>query len=710
MALSESEELELLELEEVEFRSRQPRTRDRSFEIPTAENLAADRERPAPKSFGTRFREAARPEITTERGQKIFGPAVSALTTTGGAFLGGTAGTFGGGPVGTATGAVTGGGLGYAAGEEILRRLRGAPTTAPTQTARDILTGATFEAAGRGVLAPLAEKATRGASRLYGAIRDLPQLSRQRAAQIARESVGEANIGRAREALRAAIGEDVTAAQALARIDPNTGEAALNIPVAQALLSRVSARDPQFFTDLFGAQNAARLRELSLIAGGPNATQARIAREEMKNLLNQRLIPVLQTELAAANIAGQVGPRLQARATQAGQAAEQAVEDVRRFTAAGERARGLGRQEVIERGFPVSGARYTYVGGDLAQRADAVAEQAAAGSLLFGEARRFAEAANNSLAAHGLRPLRSETVIAGINRKLSDPKIAGTEAEPAMRNLIEDIRQWTNAGGVIDAWALDSLRKNAVNRYINSTPREPKQARRLASDVMANVKPLIVDAIEEAGGTGYGSYLRNYARAEQAISQTRFGAEALRLYQSSPSKFVELVEMNDPKVVEKIFGPGNYNIATQLSRDIQTRLANVANQIKRDKSIEAQATAGEKRLAELLKDDAVNISLPNYLNIVATTTNKLLGILTNKVSRETMNILTESAKSAKNFNELLGTLPTFERNKVLQVISDPRNWQPTREVAGGMVSGTTSFALSPSQLGGVANMNPRLER
>ena len=664
---------------------------------------------PKPSAI-SRFLEAAKPEITTERGQQIFGPAVSALTTTGGAILGGTAGTFGAGPVGTATGAVTGGGLGYAAGEELLRRLRGAPATAPTQTARDILTGATFEAAGRGVLAPLAEKATRGASRLYGAVRDLPQLSRQRAAQIARESVGEPNISRAREALRAAIGEDVTAAQALARIDPNTGQAALNIPVAQALLTRVSARDPQFFTDLLGAQNAARLRELSLIAGGPNATQARAAREEMKSLLNQRLIPVLQTELAAANIAGQVGPRLQARAAQAGQAAEQAVEDVRRFTAAGERARGLGRQEVIERGFPVSGAQYTYVGGDLARRADMVADESAKGSLLFGEARRFAEAANNSLAAHGLRPLRSETVIAGINRKLSDPKIAGTEAEPAMRNLIEDIQQWTNSGGVIDAWALDSLRKNAVNRYINMTAKEPKQARKLASDVMANVKPLIVDAIEEAGGTGYGAYLRNYARAEQAIAQTRFGGEALKLYQSSPGRFVELVEMNDPKVVEKIFGPGNYNIATQLSRDIQTRLANVANQIKRDKAIETQATAGEKRLAELLKDDAVNISLPNYLNIVATTTNKLLGILTNKVSRETMNILTESAKSAKNFNELLGTLPTFERNKVLQVISDPRNWQPTREVAGGMVSGTTSFALSPSQLGGVTNMNPRLER
>lgn len=656
---------------------------------------------PKKRSLTDRFLEAAKPEITTERGQQIFGPAITALTSTGGAILGA--------PLGPA-GIVGGAGMGYAIGEESMRRLRGAPTTAPTQTARDILTGATFEAAGRGVLAPLAEKATRGASKLYGAIRDLPQLSRQRAAQIARESVGEANIGRAREALRTAIGEDVSAAQALTRIDPNTGSPALNIPVAQALLARVSARDPQFFTNLMGSQEAARLQQLSIIAGGPDATQARIAREQMKDLLNKNLIPVLQTELAAANIAGQVGPRLQARAAQAGQAAESAVEDVRRFTAAGDRARDLGRQEVIERGLPVSGAGYTYVGGDIARRADMVAQQAADGSLVFGEARRFAEAANNSLAAHGLRPLRADTVINGINRKLADPKIAGTEAEPALRNLIDDIRQWTNSGGVIDAWALDSLRKNAVNRYINSTPREPKQARKLASDVMANVKPLIVDAIEDAGGTGYGAYLRNYALGEQAIAQTRFGAEALRLYQSNPNRFVELVELNDPKTVEKIFGPGNYNIATQLSRDIQTRLANVANQVKRDKAMQEQATAGEKRLAELLKEDAFNISLPNYLNIVATTTNKLLNILTNKVSKETMDILTESAKSAKNLNELLGVLPTYERNRLLQTLSDPRNWQPTREVAGGMVAGTTSFALSPSQLGGVTDMNPRVER
>ena len=653
---------------------------------------------PKKRSLTERFLEAAKPEITTERGQQIFGPAVTALTSTGGAILGA--------PLGPA-GIVGGAGMGYAIGEESMRRLRGAPTTAPTQTARDILTGATFEAAGRGVLAPLAEKATRGVSKLYGAVRDVPQLSRQRAAQIARESVGEANIGRAREALKAAIGEDVSAAQALARIDPNTGQATLNIPVAQALLARVSARDPQFFTNLMGSQEAARLQQLSIIAGGPDATQARIAREQMKDLLNKNLIPVLQTELAAANIAGQVGPKLQARATQAGQAAEQAVEDVRRFTAAGDRARGS--QEYPVAGYPRVSTDITYR-GELARMADQVADQAASGSLVFGEARRFAEAANNSLAAHGLRPLRADSVINGINRKLADPKIAGTEAEPALRNLIDDIRQWTNSGGVIDAWALDSLRKNAVNRYINSTPREPKQARKLASDVMANVKPLIVDAIEEAGGTGYGAYLRNYALGEQAIAQTKFGAEALRLYQSNPNRFVELVELNDPKTVEKIFGPGNYNIATQLSRDIQTRLANVANQVKRDKAMQEQATAGEKRLAELLKDDALNISLPNYLNIVATTTNKLLGILTNKVSKETMDILTESAKSARNFNELLGTLPTYERNRLLQTLSDPRNWQPTREVAGGMVAGTTSFALSPSQLGGVTDMNPRMER
>ena len=51
----------------------------------------------------------------------------------------------------------------------------------------------------------------------------------------------------------------------------------------------------------------------------------------MKELVNKKLIPILETELQAANVAGTTGARLGQQADQFGSAAERAVEDVRRL-------------------------------------------------------------------------------------------------------------------------------------------------------------------------------------------------------------------------------------------------------------------------------------------------------------------------------------------------------------------------------------------
>lgn len=725
MALSEAEELELLELEEAESRSRASRPRPTEFEVPTPANLAADQRRPKqpaePKGFATRAKEAAGQVFpmarvarapTRAEAAEFLGPAISAATTTGGALVGGTAGTFGAGPVGTAAGGVAGAGLGYGVGEEIIRRIRGDQPTAPKQTMRDIITGSAFEAGGRGVIGPLAERLVAGTGRVAGGIMDLPKISRQRAATIARESVGQDNIAAARKVLRDVISEDVTAAQALARTDPATGRSVINLPVAQALLQRASQRDPTFFQKIFDRQDAERLRQLAIVAGGQNQTAAREAQQEMQRLLNERYIPVLQTELNAANIAGQVGPRLEAQAAQMGRGAEQKVEDVRRFTAAGERARAT--QEVPVPGMPRVSTQITYR-GDLAQRADEVAAQAAEGSLAFGEARRFAEAALQSLEAHGLKPLKSDDLIRNLQGKLSDPKLAGNkDIQTSVNQVIRDIQEWTNNNGVIDAWALDSIRKNSVNAVIRQLyPAATRESQKeLASSVLSSIKPVIVDAVEEAGGKGYGKYLRDYASGKQFIAQTELGAEALRLYQTNPEDFIRLVELNRPDLVEKIIGPGNFNLAKEMSRDLQMRLVKAGQEVKRDKQIQEQASKGSEALVDILKENLPSFRIPNFLNVYITTANNALEVLEGKVGKETLRILTESAKDAKSFDELLSMLPATERVRVLNIMTDPATWAPIRPAAGGIVAGSVVAERPPpvqtNKLGGVTNMNPRL--
>lgn len=716
MALSEAEELELLELEEAEARSRTSQARPTEFEVPTPANLAADQRRPRqpaePKGFATRAKEAAGQVFPMARVARVptraetaefLGPAISAVTTTGGAAVGTPLG-----PAGTVGGA----GLGYAIGEEITRRIRGDQPTAPKQTLRDIITGSAFEAGGRGVVGPLAERLVARTGKIAGGLMDLPNISQQRAAQVARESVGADNITAARKVLRDVISEDMTAAQALARIDPATGRSVINLPVAQALLQRAAQRDPTFFQKILDRQDAERLRQLAIVAGGQNQTAAREAQQEMQRLLNERYIPVLQTELNAANIAGQVGPRLEGQAAQMARGAEQKVEDVRRFTAAGERARAADVTPVP--GFPRVSTQITYE-GELAKRADEVAEQAAEGSLIFGEARRFAEAARQSLAAHGLQPLKADDLIRNLQGKLSDPKLAGNrDIQSAVNQVIQDVQQWTNNNGVIDAWALDSIRKNSVNAVIQKMyPAATRESQKeLASKVLTSIKPVIVDAVEEAGGKGYGKYLSDYAAGKQFIAQTQLGAEALRLYQTNPEDFIRLVELNRPDLVEKIIGPGNFNLAKEMSRDLQMRLVKAGQDIKRDKQAQEQASKGAEALVDILKENLPSFRIPNFLNVYITTANNALEVLEGKVGKETLRILTDAAKDAKSFDELLSVLPATERVRVLNIMTDPATWAPIRPTAGGMIAGSVVSERQPpiqsNQLGGVTNMNPRL--
>ena len=641
-------------------------------------------------------------EVSTPQGAiKMVRPAVEAVGTGLGATLGTALGPFG---------TVGGAGLGYGATSQAFNLLEEGlglrapkpPAEALKEAAKDVLTGATFEAGARGVIQPAVETVAKGIARGVGAARDLGDSAKIRAGKIARESLGD-DLPAARQTLSQAA-DDISAAQALAP---------LNQPVTQALLARASARDPKFFTNLLGEQEATRIRTLQQVAGGADQTAARQAASELKKILNERLIPTLEREIGAANIAGKLQPKFQAEAERMGAAAAGKVEDVRRFTAAGDRATAAGRQQLIERGLPVSGTKYTYM-GELAQRADEVVDQAANASLRFGEASAFADAANSSLAAHGLKPLKSEPIVSALQTRLSDPKVApgNRDLQVAINQIGRELQAWTNNNGVIDAWAIDTIRKNAINGVVRRLYQGADQntQREVAAKITAEVRPLLVDAVEQAGGTGYGRYLKDYSIGAQAIGQTKLGAQAMKLYLNEPKTFVELVEGNRPELVEKVFGPNSYNIFKELSVDLQQKLGKVAAEVKRGEAIKEQATAGESRLVELFKENAPNFRIPNWFTVWVTTTNKLLAAFENKLGKETLDVLTEGAKSAQNFERLINTLPAVERSRVLATLNDPTFWQQFKTTAGATAAGMQEARkkkpapTQPSQMGGVTAM------
>jgi hypothetical protein len=76
-------------------------------------------------------------------------------------------------------------------------------------------------------------------------------------------------------------------------------------------------------------------------------------------------------------------------------------------------------------------------------------------------------------------------------------------------------------------------------------------------------------------------------------------------------------------------------------------------------------------LKQLLLDNMSKLRVPSYLSAVAATTNKALQILENKIGAKTMSTLTEGLKTPEGAAKLLETLPAAERNRVIQLISDP---------------------------------------
>ena len=655
----------------------------------------------------------AKEKTTGERVFEFVEPSVEALGTAGGATLGSSLG-----PLGTVGGA----GLGYGISREAMRLAKlGLGYEKPRTTeqlfiepAKDILIGGSMEAGGRGIIEPAVRFAGKGVGSLLGRVGDIGAGPELRAAKIARESLGQ-DLPKARDILSKAA-DDISASQALATIDPSTGKAMLNAPVAQALLERAMSRDPRFFTNLFGAQQAQRFNTLSQIARGGDETAAREAREMMKKDLNERLIPTLKTELEAANIAGVRKPALDTEAARMREAAASKVEDVKRFVAAEPRAEALARLRMVEKNLPVGAAKYTYL-GELGKRADEVASQAAEGSLRFGDAARFAEAASASLEAHGLRPLESAPIIQSIRGKIADPSLAGNrDVQRVLSRVEEDLTKWTNSGGVIDAFALDSIRKNSVNSAIRELYPQAsiKSQKELAASLLESVRPLIIDAVERAGGTGYRSYLEAYALGSKEIAETKLGAEALRLYQTAPKQFVQLVEGNAPEVVEQIFGPGKYNIAKQMSKEAMDKLGIVARDIKREEAIGEQAAAGTQALGEILKDNISKFKLPAFFSPKITTANRILDVLETKLNRNTLAALTEAAKDARSLNDLLGKMPARERIEFLQVMQNPETYRAIQSGAAPVIAGVsqrksrTSEALEPRGAGGITRVSPRL--
>jgi hypothetical protein len=535
-------------------------------------------------------------------------------------------------------------------------------------------TGAGFGAAAPFVLPTVGKYVAIGGGKIVDAFTG--KLAEVKAGKVAREMAGDTI-------------NQIRATNNLAPVDINAAQAASGIDndVYQAFLDFYAGKDKTSFQRILkDTQKAGQLNRLAQLAGGPNLTENIESVKQAKNVLNQLMTPIRESKLSAANIGSEIGIPLQAEADRLAAAAANKVQDVRRFTAAQGRAINPATNNLTTDQQLMK----------LAAKADDVAAQAAEGSLLFGEAARFKQAALDSLADYGLKPLKSDAILSRLGGILNNPEFAGNDViEGAVKAFGDDVIKWTKNGGVIDAFALDSLRKNSVNAAIEKLRPGLDQTskKNLAAGVIAQLKTPIINAIEEAGGTGYGKYLGDYAANAQLIDRRRLAGKALEMLDKSPDEFRRLVAGNNPDAVEAVFGPGSFNILKEMGADVKP-MQQIADELTRDVTIKGQVKSG--RLALGLEDQYGNPSelIPGFVGYKTAIAKKVAQVLTGKVNEKAQLLLTEGARSGKAMNEILNTFPAEERLKAVKILTELA--KTDKDVQRAITSGAITLTIPPA--------------
>lgn len=497
---------------------------------------------------------------------------------------------------------------------------------------------------------------------------------------------------KAGKVMRDAAAKELPQIMAILKIAPDDLSAAqAAAPVGSTKFSSLgelaAKNDSQYHAKLTAQQQQELTDQVARVAGGYTQTEAKHATGATQKALNQLTTPMRETELGAANTAGQLIPKLEQKI------ADKTASNASAMQNAGQMYSEFGNQtnqawKTADRKLGAIGDVKVNRNVDQAiKNYEGAADFANVGKQRLAE-RTFAENQLASLEAHGLKPLDITSVTAKITRKISDPKIAGNKAaQTAMSNVADEIATWSaKNGGVIDAEALYSIRKNSVNSTIDQLlgNADPKVKAKAAAGVLETIKPIIDDAIETAGGTGWKAYLNTHAEGMKIVNQQKLGAKALELLNTSPKSFLKLVYGNDPKTVRKIF-ESEFDIAKAMG-DKYKPLTAAAAKVERDINLKELAAAGNSDLANILMQDTLRGKLPGYISWKASTVNKMLDVAEHMLNKKTMTLAYLAMRNGKDAAALMNTLSTVEKNAVLKAIKE-----------GGLNKYVTPLAVAASQ-------------
>jgi hypothetical protein len=177
---------------------------------------------------------------------------------------------------------------------------------------------------------------------------------------------------------------------------------------------------------------------------------------------------------------------------------------------------------------------------------------------------RAAEDLAANLRAQGLKPLDISSVVRKLRAEAYKSQNVVPDRERVLTAFADNLeRRAAQFGGVIDATGLYDLRKNMGATIAGLLPgMEPKALQSYTAQIIGETQPLIDDAIEAAGGKGWRNYLDTFAQGMRGVERQKFERELTKLPEA---RFVKVMEDNDPDFVADFFGPGRFDIKSELA-------------------------------------------------------------------------------------------------------------------------------------------------
>lgn len=215
-----------------------------------------------------------------------------------------------------------------------------------------------------------------------------------------------------------------------------------------------------------------------------------------------------------------------------------------------------------------------------------------------------------------------------------------------------------------DPVAIAELRKVGVNELIGDLIQTGKVSKGDAAAALDSAKKLID---KQLGSDYVSKYLEPYSKALAERDSLRLVDSLRQMQVDQPKKFMKVLRGDDPKLVAQY---GNWKtIQEALGSERFGKASGIAGEMIRDRALKIQAQSGLEAFGNIIRKDEAMPTLPGFLSIAASSANKAITLLENKVNRETLNAIVEGMKSGASANQLLSVVPANERNAVAMAIT-----------------------------------------